>query len=287
MRYDKTSAAARLVALSTLLLILTVPSTHTASGSECDETRHRLTAAGTLVDGQDRIVARTLDAVETSCHQQVRRVFLETPEGRRLILESRWIPGDGTKSLRLTDDGSGWWIELREKTGSFRVTSPDQFGDALWLQREALRARARGGTAYLTDSAGVAIEASLPTHRSPVTPLLHPALQVGLPTDWKPDSDPDLRRVLAWLIRSQAGETAAGRGSIVSEFTPLLEFVAGLLPEDQGTEPAVARYEATSAVTGREIGPEMEPWLARFETLEDAGDPLDGLRPSSNDGSGN
>lgn len=72
--------------------------------------------------------AWVLSVSETSCRRSMQRVVVSLSTGERFVLDNEWNPGEGLRRLRLTDDGSGWWVEMTERSDlRFQTRSPSDF----------------------------------------------------------------------------------------------------------------------------------------------------------------
>jgi len=58
--------------------------------------------------------------------QLTRRLLVETPEGRRLVLTKRLLVQEGQDRYELVDDETGWWVRL-VKDYDFEVETLDEF----------------------------------------------------------------------------------------------------------------------------------------------------------------
>lgn len=77
--------------------------------------------------------ARLLQIVEASCAREVRRILFRGPAGEQVVIETIEEPGAGLSLSRITDDQTGWWIELRDQSSfRFDVTSPSAYGFVLF-----------------------------------------------------------------------------------------------------------------------------------------------------------
>lgn len=81
--------------------------------------------------------ATFLSVTEFSCRQEARRIFLRAPGGDLVVLESLYTPAAGLTRSRITDDRTGWWAELLDRSElKVNVTSPHQYGNILFWQRK-------------------------------------------------------------------------------------------------------------------------------------------------------
>lgn len=117
-----------------LALILNAPCT--ASDAGLVEMRVLQEYDGASREAGEASQVTSHSTVQYSCLQEARRTFLQTPEGVRAVLEAVIVPGEGASRWRLTDDASGWWIELREQTdGGIKLDHPSAHGFPLFHEK--------------------------------------------------------------------------------------------------------------------------------------------------------
>lgn len=238
------------------------------------------------ITSQNGPAGEMVDAEELSCRQKARRVLVESPLGRRLILESLWIPSTGVSQRRLVDDATGWWIEIREVTsGHFELPSLAAFGNSTWMQAKMMKALERGSTAELRAHEAASFEVDLEPYEPAGPALALQAAARGVPAGWQTELDPDLRQALRFLFDFYQTKEGGG-ASMLGEFEGLFTVVRLALPAQKGKELRPRLYRFTPLELTEEEGliPRAQALASRFTTLASPVDLLSGLHAPENGG---
>jgi hypothetical protein len=87
--------------------------------------------------GNEQPSAVLLSATQYSCARHVVRILFRGPAGERVVLEFEYRPAAGLTRARITDDETGWWAELVDRSGlKVEVSSPDKYGAILFWQQK-------------------------------------------------------------------------------------------------------------------------------------------------------
>lgn len=231
--------------------------------------------------------ARSLSVVEFACSQEARRILIEAPGQRRVVLDYLIQPSAGLSWYRLLDDATGWWVELRELS-PIRIAPRDRhtFGSSLFWQR----AMAAGGGAEPRDSPVVygldtsrGHLASLATstwNDGAMSDLLDVLAERGDARRLTTEMPPDLREAILFLRSLTAGEAVGG--GYMSHSYRLLEVLGQVVSKDD-----VPLHRAYDGVTWHEtsvknVGTTVEnedalALAAVFRSIRDGRDPLQEL----------
>lgn len=263
-----------------LLLVMT-----SASLAE-EPTVSQLTFFGAITQ-QGEPTGHLVDVTEQSCQQTVRRVLIETPVGDRVVLERQWVPSTGLHRWRLTDDASGWWMEIHQVArGRFELPSFWSLGASTWLLAQRMKALEEGSTAELRVEGDVVVALDVPPHELAGPVLARAAAAQGLHRAWREQWPPERRSTIRFLLSFYRSHDPAPQ-SLLNEYEGLLDVLRLALPDEPADDASKAPqygYEAIEAVQAPSLIPRAQALASRFTTLSSPVDLLIGLHAPEDGG---
>lgn len=225
----------------------------------------------------------SVDVVEYSCLQRVRKVFVQLPEGERAMVESILRPERGDARLALELERPSWRLEVKTRLHdvSIEMISPYLYGDVLFWQR----LNERGAmSATRTVEVNGAEQLKVPAHVR--FPLEH-GIQEDLPKDeirsvLDRTASPEVLvaiRTLGIVVRQHSDSSA-----VFGPGTELARLLSAGLPNG-GVPPSSLRTTRSrwtrSRLEGyggtRPVEPTVLRFLNEFKMIKDPGNPLAGL----------